>query len=124
MGCVTTETHLDLVLDDVAAGARFFRQVLALPVIECDDDHAVALLADDLTAHLRTASAESRPAVRRGPGTILQLQVPELRGAVAELRRRGATILVEPVLTDWGTQSAFVAGPGDVIIEVYCPLEG
>ena len=113
-------THLDLVLDDVPAGAQFFRHVLALPVRPSGDDGVEVHLAEDVVAHLRPR-AGARPARPDGPGPLLQVQVPAVRPAVAELRRRGATVLIEPVLTDWGTESAFVAGPGDLVVEVYRP---
>jgi hypothetical protein len=38
---------------------------------------------------------------------------------VGELRRRGASVLIDPVTTDYGTESAFVAGPAGVIVELY-----
>jgi catechol 2,3-dioxygenase-like lactoylglutathione lyase family enzyme len=116
-----TTTHLDLTLDDVSAGVAFFRQVLALPVRALDGDHAEIRLGPGLVAHLRPTPGTSDRTGPNSPGPILRLQTPDVRGAIAELRRRGAQVLVEPVLTDWGTESAFVAGPDNVIIEVYRP---
>jgi catechol 2,3-dioxygenase-like lactoylglutathione lyase family enzyme len=117
-------THVELAIDDLPAAARFFRQVLALPVRRLSLERAEVRLTPDITAHLVPAASRSRPVIRQGPGPILQLEVPEVRAAVTELRRRGATVLVDRVLTDWGTESAFVAGPGDLVIEVYRPYAG
>ena len=124
MTCTHIVTHLDLALDDVPAGARFFRDVLALPVRRFTWDHVEVRLAGDLVADLRTAPPSRGPRLRSQPGPMLQVEVAAVRPAVAELRRRGATILIEPVLTDWGTESAFIAGPGDLVIEVYRPQVG
>jgi predicted enzyme related to lactoylglutathione lyase len=123
MGWTGTATHIELTLDDVWTGVRFFRQVLGLPVRLREADHAEVRLSEELTAHLRTLPAASAtpgpvPGQRR-PGTVLQLEVAELETALAELRRRGATVLVDAVLTDWGTHSAFIAGPDDLVVEVY-----
>src|SRR5438270_226006 len=110
---VQAVARVDVPLDDVLAGARFFRQVLALPVHVHDRDRADVDLAPDLVAHLHTIPRPLSPAgsgpPAEQPATIVQLRVPDLAGALGELRRRGATVLVEPVLTDWGTESAFVA---------------
>jgi predicted enzyme related to lactoylglutathione lyase len=114
-------TCIDLTVDDVPAGATFFREVLALPVRQRTPGDVEVRLSPDLTARLRE-TAVPRP-VSRPPGVILEIQVPDLRGALTELRRRGATVLVEPVLTEWGTESAFVAGPEDMVIELFRPRE-
>jgi len=123
MGLPATDapTCVELPVDDVCAAARFFRQVLAVPVHQHDANRADVDLAPDLVAHLRTAPARPLTVPRDRPGPVISLEVPDLRGAVEELRRRGATVLVEPVLTDWGTRSAFLSGPEDVLLEVYRP---
>jgi hypothetical protein len=33
-----------------------------------------------------------------------------------------ATVLVDPVITDWDTESAFIAGPDGILVELYRPL--
>jgi len=118
---VTALTHLDVPLDDVPAGARFFRGVLALPVHVHDRHHADVDLAPGLVAHLRPPTCRADGTPGSGPAMILELRVPDLPGALAELRRRGAEVLVEPVLTEWGTRSAFLAGPDGLIVEIYHP---
>ena len=118
---VSTATHLDVPLDDVCAGALFFRQVLAVPVHLHDRDHADVDLAPGLVAHLRTTVPPALPTGDEEPGVVIELEVPDLRGALTELRRRGADVLIDPVVTDWGTISAFIAGPDGVLIELYCP---
>ncbi len=33
--------------------------------------------------------------------------------------RNGATILIEPMFTDWGTESLLIAGPEEMVIDLY-----
>lgn len=112
-------TDLSLVCDDVPAGALFFRDVMALPVRQRDAHHAEVQLGDR-TAHL-TARPEDRPGTStpQTKGVILKIEVVDVAASVAQLRSRGATVLLEPVLTEWGTESAFVAGPDACVIELY-----
>ncbi|HEY6794406.1 MAG TPA: hypothetical protein VI248_06960 [Kineosporiaceae bacterium] len=121
MTCTAVKRRIELALDDVLAGARFFRHVLALPVRHDDLQHAEVRLSADLSLRLVPVRPHSGVVIHREPGPMIQLEVPVVTTALAELQRRGATVLVGPVLTDWGTESAFVAGPGDLVIEVYRP---
>jgi hypothetical protein len=57
--------------------------------------------------------------VRPHGGTLLQFRSDDVCGFVETVRARGATIALEPVETDWGTLSAYVAGPHGVLVEVY-----
>jgi catechol 2,3-dioxygenase-like lactoylglutathione lyase family enzyme len=124
-----TSAHIDLiepveiVCDDVPAGVSFFRDVLALPVRELDGRRAEVQLGPRLTACLQPRP-DDQPVRRghRGAGLILEIEVPEVTAAVQEIRRRGGAVLIEPVVTEWGTESAFVAGPGDLVVELYRPL--
>jgi len=38
---------------------------------------------------------------------------------VEEIRGRGGKIALEPIETDWGTTTAYVAGPHGVLVEIY-----
>jgi catechol 2,3-dioxygenase-like lactoylglutathione lyase family enzyme len=116
-------TDLSLVCQDLPAGAQFFRDVMALPVRQRDPRH-VEVQLPDRTAHLtpppdRASDQPYDPATSQANGVILKIEVPDVAASVAELRARGADILVEPVLTEWGTESAFVAGPDACVIELY-----
>lgn len=120
--------HLTLVCEDVNAGATFFRDVLALPVRQRDGRRAEVELGtvtatlttrDQEAAQGATPATKGEPVPGSGPAVIVELEVEDVVTAVRELRRRGATVLVDPVVTDWGTESAFVAGPDGVIVEVY-----
>src|SRR5690348_7643546 len=100
MGWTGTATHIELTLDDVWDGVRFFRQVLGLPVRLREADHAEVRLSEEFTAHLRRMPARAPVPPPRRPGTVLQLEVADLEPALEELRRRGATVLIDPVLTE------------------------
>lgn len=124
--------HLTLRCEDVAAGATFFREVLALPVRQRDGRH-VDVEMGPLTATLTawddaagrpptgntTAAPDGAPPTGSGPAVIVELEVDDVPTAVGELRRRGANVLIDTVTTDYGTESAFVAGPAGVIVELY-----
>lgn len=128
-------THLTLLCDDVAAGASFFRDVLALPVRQRDPHHVdVELGGRTATLTPRPVATPPGPALSldsadddlhgrrtQGPATILEVEVPDVREAVRELHARGATVLLGPVLTEWDTESAFVAGPDGLVVELYRP---
>jgi catechol 2,3-dioxygenase-like lactoylglutathione lyase family enzyme len=45
-------------------------------------------------------------------------RVADLDAAAAELKRKGAEFLVEPISLDEGVKLAFVIGPDDVMIEI------
>lgn len=129
-------THLTLACENVAAGAAFFRDVLALPVRQ-RDEHDVDVDLGMLTATLTPRhdatpgsrpggsgndpdrASEATPPERSNPAVIIEVEVDDVREAVLELRRRGATVLVGPVLTEWDTESAFIAGPDGVVVELY-----
>jgi catechol 2,3-dioxygenase-like lactoylglutathione lyase family enzyme len=112
-------TDLSLICRDIPAGAVFFRDVMALPVRQCDPRHVEVQLGDR-TAHLTPPpEGPTDPATPQAKGVILKIEVPDVPATVAELRGRGATILLESVLTEWGTESAFVAGPDACVIELY-----
>jgi catechol 2,3-dioxygenase-like lactoylglutathione lyase family enzyme len=113
--------YVNLICRDVPAGASFFRDVLTLPVRQRDRLYAEVDLGC-FTAGLTPPGSGDPDSSNPLPGVILRLAVPDVPACLAELRRRGATILTEPVLTEWGTESAFLAGPDHVTIELYRPL--
>ena len=52
-------------------------------------------------------------------GTLLQFSSDDVRADIEEIKRRGGNVVLEPVDTDWGTTSAYVAGPHGVLVELY-----
>jgi catechol 2,3-dioxygenase-like lactoylglutathione lyase family enzyme len=121
-----TSTHvdlvepIDLVCDDLAAGVAFFRDVLGLPVSAPEPGCRQVHLGGALTARLwPTVPGGPGWRMRSGAAVILEVEVADLQAAVGEVRRRGGQVLIEPVVTEWGTDSAFIAGPDAVIVELY-----
>jgi predicted enzyme related to lactoylglutathione lyase len=54
-------------------------------------------------------------------GTLLQFTSDDVRADIEEIRRRGGKIALEPTDMDWGTTSAYVAGPHGVLVEISTP---
>ena len=52
-------------------------------------------------------------------GTLLQFSSDDVRADIEEIRGRGGNVVLEPVDSDWGTTSAYVAGPHGVLVELY-----
>jgi len=107
--------HIDLIVRDVPTATAFFRDVLGLAVVvedarfaELDGDGVKLLLSPD-------AMVPTRPAA----GVILHFQVEDVEDAAAHARERGATILREPFQTDWGWESVLVAGPEEIVVDLY-----
>jgi predicted enzyme related to lactoylglutathione lyase len=52
-------------------------------------------------------------------GTLLQSRSDNVRADIEAIRARGGKIALEPTTTDWGTTSAYVAGPHGVLVELF-----
>lgn len=52
-------------------------------------------------------------------GTLLQFRTDDLQADLEEIRARGGDVVLEPTTTDWGSTSAYVAGPHGVMVELY-----
>lgn len=109
---------IDLIVEDVPAATTFFREVLNLQVIvedarfaELDGNGVKILLSPDALVPMRPAA-----------GVILHLQVEDVPAAAATARDRGATILKDIFQTDWGWESILIAGPGEIVVDLYRPL--
>jgi len=65
------------------------------------------------------------PMTRAG-GMILHLEVADVGEAIERARQAGAEVLREPAPTDWGWESAMIAGPDGSVIDFYrfLPTEG
>ncbi len=117
-----TLDHLALVTATREANAEvaeFFRDVLGMPVHGDAIDGYAEVDAGVITVSLHTGAMADL-----GPigGTLLQLRCPDVRREAEAIRGRGGQILLEPVQTDWGTLTAYVAGPHGVVVELYEPV--
>jgi predicted enzyme related to lactoylglutathione lyase len=102
---------------DVAA---FFADVLGLTVSGNPSEGYAEVNAG--TARIALHSGAMDDELRPHGGTLLQFRCDDVRAFVDEVRSRGGTISVPPTETDWGTVSAYIAGPHGVLVEVSQPL--
>jgi predicted enzyme related to lactoylglutathione lyase len=110
---------LDLIVRDVPGATAFFHSVLGLTVKYAEERFAelnagggfVLMLSPD-------AMVPTQPAA----GTILHFEVDNVTQALESARERGATVLLEPTRTDWGWESAMIAGPEGSVIDLYRPI--
>lgn len=107
--------YIDLIVRDVPAATAFFRDLLRLNVVmedarfaELDGDGVKILLSPDAMVPTRSAA-----------GVILHFQVEDVEAEAAHARDRGATILREPFQTDWGWESVLIAGPEEIVVDLY-----
>lgn len=110
--------NLDLVVSNVPEAAAFFRDVLGLTLrvneeryAELDSGAVTIMLTPDLMV-------PSRPAA----GVVLHFQVDDVAQALKQARSKGAKVLLEPTVTDWGTESAMIAGPDEIVVDLYRPV--
>ncbi len=111
---------MDLIVRDVPSAAAFFRDVLGF-TLRAEFDRYAELESGDVTIMLSPdALVPTRPAA----GVILHLRVEDVARALEQVRERGGSVLLEPTSTGWGTQTAMIAGPEDIVIELYRTVEG
>ncbi|MEM7030587.1 MAG: VOC family protein [Chloroflexota bacterium] len=109
---------IDLVVRDVPAATAFFRDVVGLTV-SFEDERFAELESGAVTLMLTPdALVPTKPA----SGIILHFEAPDVSAALTRAKDHGVTILMEPTRTDWGTESAMVAGPEDIVIDFYRPI--
>ena len=112
---MTKFDNLDLIVRDVAAAVDFFERVVGLEARIVDKNFA-ELESGEVTIMLSpTAMVPIRPA----SGIILHFQVDNVQKALERATAYGAVVLMEPMLTDWGTESLLIAGPEEIVIDLY-----
>ncbi|NUR99061.1 MAG: hypothetical protein HOV67_27865 [Kribbellaceae bacterium] len=116
--------HLGLLTDSRAKNqdiADFFSGVLGLEVSGNAGEGYAEVAAGAMTIALHTgAMTDFEPL----GGTLLQFSSDDVHADIEAIRARGGKIALEPVDTDWGTTSAYVAGPHGVLVEIYTVLDG
>ncbi len=112
---MTKFDNLDLIVRNVAAAVDFFERVVGLEARIVDENFA-EMESGEVTIMLSpTAMVPTRPV----SGVILHFQVDSVHKALERAIAYGAVILMEPTLTDWGTESLLVAGPEEMVIDLY-----
>ncbi|MBB5868188.1 putative enzyme related to lactoylglutathione lyase [Allocatelliglobosispora scoriae] len=106
---------MDLVVRDVPAATRFFTEVVGLQARFADDAFAELEAGGAtimLTAELMVPSEPAR-------GVAVHFAVDDVTAEVERLRAAGATVLLEPTNTDWGTEMAMIAGPEQIVVSLF-----
>ncbi|HEY0471798.1 MAG TPA: VOC family protein [Kribbella sp.] len=112
--------HLGLLSDTAEKNqelADFFAGVLGLEVSGNASEGYAEVKAGPITIALHRGSMIDQ--VTPHGGTLLQFSSDDVRADIDEIRARGGNIALEPTDTDWGTTSAYVAGPHNVLVELY-----
>ncbi|HEY3515221.1 VOC family protein [Kribbella sp. NPDC051137] len=111
--------HLGLVTEtreQNQALADFFSGVLGLEVSGDAGEGYAEVKAGAMTIALHTGAMVD---VSPLGGTLLQFSSDDVGADIEAIRERGGKIALEPLETDWGTTSAYVAGPHGVLVEIY-----
>lgn len=107
--------QLDLIVRDVPAAAAFFRDVVGL-TLRVNEPRYAELDGKSMTLMLSPdALVPAQPAA----GVILHIEVDDVEQALEHARQAGATVLRERAPTDWGTESAMIAGPEQIVVDFY-----
>ncbi len=124
MSTITLD-HLGIITstnEENAQVAAFFSDVLGLTVDgDASEGYAEVKTGGPTISLHRGAMVDG---VGPHGGTLLQFRCDDVRGFVEQARSRGGEVALEPVETDWGTVSAYLAGPHGVLVELYAFLPG
>lgn len=106
--------HLSIITPNMPEAITFFRDILELRV-EGDEAFAEVQTGGLMVSLMSTAMVPTG----RPQGVILQFEVDNVPARVERVLGRGGRILRDSDLTIWGTESAFVAGPDGLVVELY-----
>lgn len=112
--------HLGIIsgtVDENVAIGRFFSDVLGLDVDGDPSGGYAEVKAGAITIALHHGAMIDEVAPHGG--TLLQFKSSDVHADIEAIRSRGGTIALEPTSTDWGTVSAYVAGPHNLLVELY-----
>ena len=107
-------TAIDLRVEDVSAAVAMLGNAYGWKVT-ADEPGFGELVAGDLRIML---SVDAMVPWGRTDGVILHEYVDDVPAAVERAVAAGAELLLGPLTTDWGTQSAYLRGPGNLVVDV------
>lgn len=107
-------TAVDVQVDDVPAATRLLSRAYGWRVL-ADEPEFGELDAGGLRIML---SREAMVPWGTTGGIILHHYVDDVAVAVATAVEAGAVLLAGPQRTDWGTEAAYLKGPGGLIVDV------
>lgn len=105
---------IDIQVDDVPAATRLLSQAYGWRVTS-DGENFGELDAGGLRVML---SRDAMVPWGSTDGVILHHYVDDVAAAVATAVAAGAELLRGPVRTDWGTEAAYLRGPGRLVVDV------
>jgi catechol 2,3-dioxygenase-like lactoylglutathione lyase family enzyme len=121
-------SYARIVTADVAALARFYREVTAIaPDIKSDDyvefrtQGGALAISSQRTMDLYGAGA-TRPAENRS--AIIEFQVDDVDAERVRLRELVPTCVLEPTLQPWGNRSMLFRDPDGNLINFFTPQPG
>lgn len=105
---------IDLQVGDVPSATKLLAEAYGWQVLS-DDDNFGELDAGGLRVML---SRDAMVPWGSLDGLILHHYVEDVTEAVARAVAAGAELLRGPLTTDWGTEAAYLKGPGQLIVDV------
>lgn len=111
---------IDVQVDDVPAAVRLLHAAYGWEVV-VDDPHFGELRAGELRVLL---SVDAMVPWGKADGVILHDEVDDVGAAVRRAVDAGAELLLGPVTTDWGTEAAYLRGPGNLLVDLHRKLPG
>lgn len=107
-------TAIDLQVDDVSAATELLSRAYGWHVLT-DTPEFGELDAGGLRIML---SREAMVPWGKTDGVILHHYVDDVAAAAQTATEAGAELVAGPLHTDWGTQTAYLRGPGGLIVDV------
>jgi uncharacterized glyoxalase superfamily protein PhnB len=105
---------IDLRVEDVSGATKLLAEAYGWRVLSDGADFG-ELDAGGLRIML---SREAMVPWGRLDGLILHEYVDDVPAAVERAVAAGAELLAGPLKTDWGTEAAYLKGPGDLIVDL------
>jgi hypothetical protein len=109
-----TVTAIDVQVDDVPRATRLLSRAYGWRVLT-DEPEFGELDAGGLRIMLSRAAMVPWGST---DGVILHHYVGDVAATVATAVDAGAELLAGPLRTDWGTEAAYLKGPGGLIVDV------
>jgi catechol 2,3-dioxygenase-like lactoylglutathione lyase family enzyme len=107
-------TAIDLQVDDVPAAVSLLHRAYGWTVT-ADEDGFGEVMAGDLRIML---SKDAMVPWGATDGVILHEYVADVSAAVERATAAGAELLLGPLRTDWGTEAAYLRGPGNLVVDL------
>jgi lactoylglutathione lyase len=119
-------THVRMLVSDMGAAYRFYKDVLRLPTTwDENPGYAEFQVGDDVARAIfpRTEMADVVSLQPQGDGAAVILNVDDVDARVAELREHGAEVSEPRDRSDWGIRVAHLRDPDGNLIELYHDID-